>query len=67
MPDESLGRFRRVVAAALDEMERRRQEVNDLNVFPVADDRDGPGRRRVGRDCCGGRDRQGGDRGSRGA
>ena len=37
MPDESLVRFRRVVATALDEMERRRQEVNDLNVFPVAD------------------------------
>ncbi|HEU0023610.1 MAG TPA: DAK2 domain-containing protein, partial [Thermoleophilaceae bacterium] len=37
MPDESLVRFRRVVAAALAELERRRQEVNDLNVFPVAD------------------------------
>src|ERR1044072_4081826 len=37
VPDESLARFRRVVAAALDELERRRQEVNDLNVFPVAD------------------------------
>ena len=35
--DESLVRFRRVVATALDEMERRREEVNDLNVFPVAD------------------------------
>ncbi|HEY6781228.1 MAG TPA: DAK2 domain-containing protein, partial [Thermoleophilaceae bacterium] len=37
VPDESLARFRRVVAAALAERERRRQEVNDLNVFPVAD------------------------------
>ena len=37
MPDESLVRFRRVVAVALDELERRRSEVNDLNVFPVAD------------------------------
>jgi len=35
--DESLVRFRRVVAAALAELEARRQEVNDLNVFPVAD------------------------------
>jgi len=35
--DESLDRFRRVVAAALNELEKRRQEVNDLNVFPVAD------------------------------
>jgi len=37
VPDESLVRFRRVVAVALDELERRRSEVNDLNVFPVAD------------------------------
>ena len=36
-PDESLDRFRRVVESALDELENRRQEVNDLNVFPVAD------------------------------
>jgi fatty acid kinase len=36
-PDESLDRFTRVVAAALNELENRRQEVNDLNVFPVAD------------------------------
>ena len=36
-PDESLLRFKRVVAAALNELEKRRQEVNDLNVFPVAD------------------------------
>ncbi|HYP47725.1 MAG TPA: DAK2 domain-containing protein [Thermoleophilaceae bacterium] len=37
MADESLVRFRRVVSAALSELEQRRQEVNDLNVFPVAD------------------------------
>jgi DAK2 domain fusion protein YloV len=37
VPDESLVRFRRVVAAALAELESRREEVNDLNVFPVAD------------------------------
>jgi uncharacterized protein len=37
VPDESLVRFRRVVSAALAELESRRQEVNDLNVFPVAD------------------------------
>src|SRR3954452_18994497 len=37
VPDESLVRFRRVVTAALAEFERRRSEVNDLNVFPVAD------------------------------
>jgi uncharacterized protein len=37
VPDESLVRFRRVLSAALAELERRRQEVNDLNVFPVAD------------------------------
>jgi DAK2 domain fusion protein YloV len=37
VPDESLLRFRRVVTAALAELEKRRQEVNDLNVFPVAD------------------------------
>jgi DAK2 domain fusion protein YloV len=36
-PDDSLIRFKRVVAAALGELENRRQEVNDLNVFPVAD------------------------------
>jgi DAK2 domain fusion protein YloV len=35
--DESLIRFKRVVAAALVELEKRREEVNDLNVFPVAD------------------------------
>jgi DAK2 domain fusion protein YloV len=37
VPDESLVRFRRVVHAALSELEERRGEVNDLNVFPVAD------------------------------
>ena len=36
-PDESLSRFRRVMAAGYAELESRRQEVNDLNVFPVAD------------------------------
>ena len=35
--DQSLTRFRRVVAASLAELESRRGEVNDLNVFPVAD------------------------------
>jgi DAK2 domain fusion protein YloV len=35
--DESLVRFRNVVAASLAELESRRGEVNDLNVFPVAD------------------------------
>ena len=37
MPDQSLVRFRNVVAASLAELESRRGEVNDLNVFPVAD------------------------------
>jgi DAK2 domain fusion protein YloV len=35
--DPSLVRFRAVVEAALAALEARRQEVNDLNVFPVAD------------------------------
>jgi len=35
--DESLIRFKRVVAGAFTELENRREEVNDLNVFPVAD------------------------------
>ena len=35
-PDESLDRFKRVVSSALTGFENRRQEVNDLNVFPVA-------------------------------
>ena len=37
MADPSLVRFRAVVEGALGELEARRQEVNDLNVFPVAD------------------------------
>jgi hypothetical protein len=35
--DTNLGRFRVAVAGALAHLESRRQEVNDLNVFPVAD------------------------------
>jgi DAK2 domain fusion protein YloV len=35
--DPSLVRFRAVVEGALAALESRRQEVNDLNVFPVAD------------------------------
>jgi DAK2 domain fusion protein YloV len=35
--DPSLIRFRAVVESALAQLEARRQEVNDLNVFPVAD------------------------------
>jgi uncharacterized protein len=35
--DTSIERFRRVVEAAYAHLEQRRQEVNDLNVFPVAD------------------------------
>jgi DAK2 domain fusion protein YloV len=35
--DPSLVRFRAVVESALAELESRREEVNDLNVFPVAD------------------------------
>jgi DAK2 domain fusion protein YloV len=34
---ENLRRFRAAVAGALAHLESRRQEVNDLNVFPVAD------------------------------
>ena len=37
MPDPSIARFQSVVAAGYAELERRRREVNDLNVFPVAD------------------------------
>ena len=37
MSDPSIARFRSAVAAGYAELERRRQEVNDLNVFPVAD------------------------------
>jgi DAK2 domain fusion protein YloV len=37
LADPSIERFRKVVGAACDQLEARRQEVNDLNVFPVAD------------------------------
>ena len=37
MVDPSLVRFRAVVEGALGMLEARRREVNDLNVFPVAD------------------------------
>ncbi len=37
MTDTNLVRFRVAVAGALAHLESRRQEVNDLNVFPVAD------------------------------
>ncbi|HEY4450250.1 MAG TPA: DAK2 domain-containing protein [Solirubrobacteraceae bacterium] len=37
MSDTNLIRFRAAVAGALAHLESRRQEVNDLNVFPVAD------------------------------
>src|SRR4051794_19196965 len=37
VPDPSLVRFKRAVATAYAQLESRRQEVNDLNVFPVAD------------------------------
>jgi DAK2 domain fusion protein YloV len=37
MPDPSIERFRRVVTAAASHLDERRQEVNELNVFPVAD------------------------------
>jgi len=37
MVDPSLVRFRAVVEGAIRALEARRQEVNDLNVFPVAD------------------------------
>jgi hypothetical protein len=37
MPDPSIARFRRVISSAYVALEARRQEVNDLNVFPVAD------------------------------
>jgi len=35
--DTNLARFRAAVASALAHLESRREEVNDLNVFPVAD------------------------------
>ena len=37
MADPSIERFRRVVSTAAAHLEERRKEVNDLNVFPVAD------------------------------
>jgi DAK2 domain fusion protein YloV len=37
MSDPSIARFRRVMSSAYASLEARRQEVNDLNVFPVAD------------------------------
>jgi DAK2 domain fusion protein YloV len=37
MADPSIERFRRVVQAASSHLDTRRSEVNDLNVFPVAD------------------------------
>ena len=37
MTDPSIARFRAVVQAGLSALEARRQEVNDLNVFPVPD------------------------------
>jgi dihydroxyacetone kinase-like predicted kinase len=37
MADPSIARFRRVVTTAYAYLEERREEVNDLNVFPVAD------------------------------
>ena len=37
MPDPSIERFRRVVSAASAYLDERKREVNDLNVFPVAD------------------------------
>jgi DAK2 domain fusion protein YloV len=37
MPDPSVARFRRVVQTAYSYLDARRDEVNDLNVYPVAD------------------------------
>ena len=37
MADPNLTRFRLLVARAIAHLESRRQEINDLNVFPVAD------------------------------
>src|ERR687885_2057982 len=37
LSEPSLARFRSVVEGALAQVEARRREVNDLNVFPVAD------------------------------
>ena len=35
--NSSLARFRAILAGSLQQLEERRQEINDLNVFPVAD------------------------------
>ena len=37
MSDPSLVRFRVALEGALAHLESRREEINDLNVFPVAD------------------------------
>jgi uncharacterized protein len=37
LADPSIQRFRRVMSVALAHLEERREEINDLNVFPVAD------------------------------
>jgi DAK2 domain fusion protein YloV len=37
VPDPNIVRFRTIVAGSLAHLESRREEVNDLNVFPVAD------------------------------
>ncbi|MEZ5075172.1 MAG: DAK2 domain-containing protein [Solirubrobacterales bacterium] len=37
MPDPSVARFRRIVQTAYVYLDARRDEVNDLNVYPVAD------------------------------
>ena len=37
MPEPQIARFLRVVSSAYASLEARRQEINDLNVFPVAD------------------------------
>ncbi len=37
MPEPQIARFRRVVSSAYASLEARREEVNALNVFPVAD------------------------------
>ena len=37
MTDPSIARFRRVVNSALAHIEAHRQQINDMNVFPVAD------------------------------
>src|ERR1700733_16257257 len=37
MPDPSIARFRRVISSAFVSVDARRQEVNALTVFPVAD------------------------------